>query len=43
MCGIMPFDHCAESNVSISMTARSTLSGARPTVTNAASQLHMCG
>lgn len=43
MCGIMPLRHCAESRVSISITARSTDSGARPTVTKAASQLHMCG
>ncbi len=39
----MPFAHCAESRVSSSTTARSTLSGARPIATNAASQLHMCG
>src|ERR1700739_2216926 len=43
MCGIIPFDHCADSRVSSSTTARSTLSGANPTATNAASQLHMCG
>ncbi len=43
MCGIIPLLHCAESNVSISITARSTDNGARPTATNAASQLHMCG
>src|ERR1700757_5062914 len=43
MCGIIPFDHCADSSVSSSTTARSTLSGANPTATNAASQLHMCG
>jgi NADP-dependent 3-hydroxy acid dehydrogenase YdfG len=42
MCGIIPLLHC-ESSVSSSTTARSTLSGARPTATNAASQLHMCG
>src|SRR3954449_3655090 len=43
MCGIIPLDHCAESSVSSSTTARSTDSGARPMDTNAASQLHMCG
>ncbi|SKT96792.1 Uncharacterised protein [Mycobacteroides abscessus subsp. abscessus] len=43
MCGIIPLAHCAESRVSSSVTARSTLSGASPTATNAASQLHMCG
>ena len=43
MCGIIPFAHCADSSVSSSTTARSTLSGASPTATNAASQLHMCG
>ena len=43
MCGIIPFAHCADSRVSSSTTARSTLSGASPTATNAASQLHMCG
>ena len=43
MCGIIPFDHCAESRVSSSTTARSTLSGASPTATKAASQLHMWG
>ena len=40
---IIPLVHCADSRVSISVTARSTDSGASPTVTNAASQLHMCG
>ena len=43
MCGIIPLDHCAESRVSSSTIARSTLSEASPTATNAASQLHMCG
>jgi hypothetical protein len=43
MCGIIPLPHCADSSVSNSTTARSTLSGASPTATNAASQLHMCG
>ena len=43
MCGIIPLLHCAESRVSSSTTARSTLNGARPIDTNAASQLHMCG
>ena len=43
MCGIIPFFHCADSSVSSSTTARSTLSGASPTETNAASQLHICG
>src|SRR5262245_19665089 len=43
MWGIIPFAHCADSSVSSSTTARSTLSGASPIATNAASQLHMCG
>ena len=43
MCGIIPLVHCADSRVSSSTTARSTLSGANPIATNAASQLHMCG
>ena len=43
MCGIIPLAHCADSRVSSSTTARSTLSGASPIATNAASQLHMCG
>src|SRR6478735_11084246 len=43
MCGIMPLVHCADSSVSSSTTARSTLSGASPIATYAASQLHMCG
>src|SRR6476469_11071777 len=43
MCGIIPLVHCADSRVSSSTTARSTLSGASPIDTNAASQLHICG
>ncbi len=43
MCGIMPLAHWAESSVSSSTTARSTLSGANPIATKAASQLHICG
>ena len=43
MCGIIPLVHWADSNVSSSTTARSTLNGANPTATKAASQLHIWG